>query len=141
MAVAFFRLLDLLSYAHFDILKLTQFSLDEIYLSRLLWKTENNWHFAVRYSTREAHFAHCTNELKLPIGATHTSRYMSVYFWSAVIEIFAMHWADKQIRMAQDCYTTKQLKSKNLPRLNTRGITNCQHFAPLNVCNLGYSAG
>ena len=35
-AVAFFRLLDLLSYAHFDILKLTQSSLDEIPLSRLL---------------------------------------------------------------------------------------------------------
>jgi len=31
LAVAFFRLLDLLSYAHFDILKLTQTSLDEIH--------------------------------------------------------------------------------------------------------------
>jgi len=43
--------------------------------------------------------------------------------------------------MAQDYYTTKQLKSKNIRSLNTRGITNCQHFAPLNVCSLGYSAG
>jgi len=43
--------------------------------------------------------------------------------------------------MAQDYYTTKQLKSKNIPSFNTRGITNCQHFAPLNVCSLGYSAG
>jgi len=40
------------------------------------------------YSTREAHFANYTNKLKLQIGATHTSRYMSVHFWSAVIEIF-----------------------------------------------------
>ena len=43
--------------------------------------------------------------------------------------------------MAQDYYTTKQFKSENIPSLNTRGITNCQHFAPLNVCSLGYSAG
>jgi len=49
LAVAFFRLLHLLSYAHFDILKLTQSSLDEIHLSRLLWKTENHWHLAVQY--------------------------------------------------------------------------------------------
>jgi len=48
---------------------------------------------------------------------------------------------DKKIRMVQDYYATKQLKSKNIPRLNTRGITNCQHVAPLNVCSLGYSAG
>jgi len=47
------------------------------------------------YSTREAHFASYTNKLKLQIGATHTSRYMSVYFWSAVVEIFAMYLADK----------------------------------------------
>jgi len=43
--------------------------------------------------------------------------------------------------MAQDYYTTKQLKPKNIPGLNTCGITNCQHFAPLNVCSQGYSAG
>ena len=30
------------------------------------------------YSTREAHFANYTNELKLQIGATNTSRYMSI---------------------------------------------------------------
>jgi len=42
------------------------------------------------YSTREAHFSSYTNKLKLQIGATHTSRYMSVYFWSAVVEVFAM---------------------------------------------------
>jgi len=71
----------------------------------------------------EAHFANYTNELKLQIGATHTSRYMSVYFWSTVLEIFAMHWAVKQIRMAQDYYTTKQLKSKNIPSLNTGNTT------------------
>ena len=47
------------------------------------------------YSTREAHFASYTNRLKLQIGDTHTLRYMSVYFWSKVVEIFAMHWADK----------------------------------------------
>jgi len=43
--------------------------------------------------------------------------------------------------MARDYYTTKQLKSKNITSFNTRRITNCQHFAPLNVCSLGYSAG
>jgi len=43
--------------------------------------------------------------------------------------------------MAQDYYTTKQLKPKNIPSLNTRGITNCQQFAPLNICSLRYSAG
>ena len=47
------------------------------------------------YSTRVAHFANYTNKLKLQIGATHTSRYRSVYFWSTVVEILAMHWADK----------------------------------------------
>jgi len=47
------------------------------------------------YSTGEAHFANYTNKLKLQIGAAHTSRYSSVYFWSTVVEIFAMHWADK----------------------------------------------
>jgi len=48
------------------------------------------------HSTREAHFANYTNKLKLQIGTTHISRYMSVYFWSTVVEIFAMHdWADK----------------------------------------------
>ena len=36
------------------------------------------------YSTREVHFANYTNKLKLQIGATHTSRYRSVYFWSTV---------------------------------------------------------
>jgi len=36
LLVAFFRLLDLFSYAHFDILKLTQSSPDKIHLSRLL---------------------------------------------------------------------------------------------------------
>jgi len=51
--------------------------------------------YTLPYSTREAHFANYTNKLKLQIGATHTSRYMSVYFWSTVVEIFAMHWADK----------------------------------------------
>jgi len=30
------------------------------------------------YSTREAHFANYTNKLKLQIGATHTSRYISI---------------------------------------------------------------
>jgi len=30
------------------------------------------------YSTREAHFANYTNKLKLHIGATHTSIYMSI---------------------------------------------------------------
>jgi len=33
-------------------------------------------------SSREAHFTNYTNKLKLQIGATHTSRYMSVYFRS-----------------------------------------------------------
>jgi len=42
--------------------------------------------------------------------------------------------------MAQDYYATIQLKSKYIPSLNTHGIINCQHFAPLNVCSLGYSA-
>ena len=55
-------------------------------------KNETN---TLPYSTREARFANYTNMLKLQIGATRTSRYMSVYFWSAVVEIFAMHWADK----------------------------------------------
>jgi len=42
LAVAFFRLLDLHSYAHFDILKIQpEPSLDEI-PSWLLWKTENS---------------------------------------------------------------------------------------------------
>jgi len=43
--------------------------------------------------------------------------------------------------MTQDYNTTKQLKSKNILSLNTRGITNCQHFAPLNVCSLGHHVG
>jgi len=30
------------------------------------------------YSTREVYFVNYTNKLKLQIGATHTSRYMSI---------------------------------------------------------------
>jgi len=43
------------------------------------------------YGTREAHFETTQISSSYKWRYTHTSRYMSVYFWSTVVEIFAMH--------------------------------------------------
>jgi len=82
LAVAFFRWLDALSYAHFEILKLIEPSLYEIPLSWLLWKTENNLHLAAHVKlTHSATPVSSSYKFALPIHQNN------VYFRSAVVEI------------------------------------------------------
>jgi len=77
-AVALFRLLEPLSYARFDILKLMQVSL-------LLIHRYPDYFEKKKKTYREAHLANEANKLMLQIGLTNSSRFVSD---STVVKIF-----------------------------------------------------